>query len=71
MSDKPKTVTKSGTENVGHLCPQGNVASRKLNDPSGYVLFAGSGTKTFRTVEAALAFADKKGIRIATQPKKA
>ena len=49
---------------IAYVCPQGNTASRKSHDPSGFVLQSPSGTKTFSTLKGAVEFAVKKGYQV-------
>jgi hypothetical protein len=50
--------------NDAYVAPQGNVNSRKVKDPSGYVLFSPGGTKTFRTLYDAVLFGVRKGYQM-------
>ena len=49
---------------IAYVCPQGNTASRKSHDPSGFVLQSPSGTKTFGTIKAAVAWGVAKGYQV-------
>jgi hypothetical protein len=58
----------NGVQKVGYILPQGNLASRALYNPSGYVLvgLSDSLAKTFTTREAAVKHAVKAGLTLKT-----
>lgn len=59
------------TESIAYVGRQGNTTSKSLYNPSGFVVFAPIGTKTFRDMKGAATWAIKKGYKpILTQPLK-